>query len=395
MLICIVGVLYLWIFDHKIRSHTLSRLLVLIILAYVAMTLLWGLVAYLKHAVTAKALGYGLIVDLRFPIFFLVTWSVALRLSRLRNRWQWLISWPALIVVIFGLLQVFVLPHDFLKHFGYGPGRIPVAETINSNPNYIRIASTLRGADLLGAYLLIPISYLTVRLIGPKRNWRHVVFLLASLAALFYSYSRAAWIGAVLTIGIIVLLGIKSQKLRKALLLTAGGLVIIFGGLFVALHNNAQFENYVFHTQKHSAIKTTSDQQHLIAFKQGVSDLAHHPLGRGPGTAGPASVYNTGHPVRIAENFYIQIGQEMGWIGLILFMLINVGVGYLLWLRRSDPLALCLLGSFIGLTFVSMLSHEWADVTAAYVWWGLAGIAMAPIPQSSKKHGAQTLTTVH
>ena len=26
-----------------------------------------------------------------------------------------------------------------------------------------------------------------------------------------------------------------------------------------------------------------------------------------------------------------------------------------------------------------MLSHAWTDDTLAYVWWGLAGIAMAPL----------------
>ena len=74
----------------------------------------------------------------------------------------------------------------------------------------------------------------------------------------------------------------------------------------------------------------------------------------------------------------MQIAQETGWIGLGLFVLINVGVGYLLWLRRDDPLALSLFASLIGLTFINLLSHAWADDTLAYVWWGLAGIAMAP-----------------
>ena len=120
------------------------------------------------------------------------------------------------------------------------------------------------------------------------------------------------------------------------------------------------------------------------------------PFGRGVGTAGPASVYNRGKG-RVAENYFIQIGQEAGWIGLMLFLLINAGVGYLLWVRRADPLALSLLAGLIGLSFVNLLSHAWSDDTLAYVWWGLAGIAMAqpavaaavtlPAKKVSKKHG--------
>jgi hypothetical protein len=385
LLLCVIGVLYLLAFDHKIRTHTLSRRLVWIILAFCAFNLLWGVVAYENHNVSAKALGYGLIVDLRFPIFFLVTWAVALRLTRLRTHWQWLVLGPTLVVVIFGLLQIFVLPHNFLKHFGYGPNTIPIQETINHNSHYLRIASTLRGANPLGAYLLVPISLLSVQLSGLKRNWRQALFLAASLMVLFYSFSRSAWVGAVLSIAVILLINLKSQKARRSLIIVLGLLLIVFAGVFITFRHNTRFQNFVFHTQSNSAVKTTSDQGHASALRSGLRDLVHDPLGRGPGTAGPASVYNTPHAARISENFYVQIGQETGWLGLFLFVLINLGVGYLLWLRRSDPLALSLFASLIGLTLINMLSHAWADNTLAYVWWGLAGIAMAPLPGSLKK----------
>src|SRR5437868_1362507 len=65
LLLCGIGVLFLLITDHKIRYHTLSRRLVQVILLYALVNLLWGLVAYHQHAVTAKAMGYGLIVNLR------------------------------------------------------------------------------------------------------------------------------------------------------------------------------------------------------------------------------------------------------------------------------------------------------------------------------------------
>jgi len=387
LVVCVVGALYLIVFDHKIRTHTLSRRLVWLILIYCALNIIWGVVAYKEDSVTAKALGYGLIVDLRFVIFFLVTWSVALRLGRLRSHWQKLLMWPAVVVVGFGLLQIFILPHDFLRHFGYGSNTISVFETINHNKQYVRIASTLRGANPLGTYLLIPLSLLSLQLLGAKRNWRQVLFFVGTLIVLFFSFSRSAWIGAILSMVVIAAVRLKSEKARKLAVLGSGVVVIIGIGLFAALHNNVRFENFVFHTQTHSAVKTTSDQGHALALRSGLHDLTHEPLGRGPGTAGPASVYNSPHPGRIAENFYIQIGQETGWIGLLLFSLITCGVGYLLWLRRSDPLALTLFASLIGITFINMFAHAWADDTLAYVWWGLAGIAMATIPSSLKRDG--------
>lgn len=374
-----LGALYLIAMDQKIRTHTLSRRLAWLILLYIGLTVIWGLLALNQHDVTPKALGYGLIVNLRYLAFFLVTWAVALRMSRLRSHWQWAVYWPAMGVVLFGLLQIFILPHDFLRHFGYGAATIQAFETINHNKDYIRIASTLRGANPLGAYLLIPISLLAVLLLNPKRRtWLQAGFLASLLAVLFFSFSRSAWIGAALSILVVLAVSVRTRLSR----LTAVGIIVALlvagAGLSLAFHQSARFENFIFHTQTNSAVKTTSNDRHLSALKTGLGEIWDHPLGQGPGTAGPASIYNTGHNPRIAENYFVQIAQETGWLGFALFMLINAGVGYLLWLRRSDPLALSLFAALIGLTFINLLSHAWADDTLAYVWWGLAGVAMAP-----------------
>jgi hypothetical protein len=389
LLLCAVGVLYLFIFDQKTRFNTLSRRLVWLILIYVALTVVWGLIAYAGHDVTAKALGYGLIVNLRYPIFFLITWSSGIRMTKLRTNWQKLVILPAVIVILFGLLQVFVLPHDFLKHFGYGPNTIPVIETINNNAKYIRIGSTLRGANPLGAYLIIPISLVTIMLSKPGNRLKKSLFLLCAFIVLFYTFSRSAWIGTIvslITLGLTYKMKAEHKKLVFGL---AGSIVAIAIVIALGFHNNVKFQNFVFHTQANSTVKTTSDQGHLSGIKTGLSNIVHSPLGRGPGTAGPASIYND-NKARISENYFIEIGQEVGWLGLILFILINVGVGYLLWLRRDDPLALSLFASLIGITIVNMLLYAWSDDTLALIWWGLAGLAMAPYPHKKQEISASS-----
>lgn len=379
LVLCMAGALFLVAIDHKIRYHTLSRRLVWLIIAYMVLNLVWGILALNQHDVTVKALGYGLIVNLRFLAFFLVAWAVAIRLNRLRNNWQKLAIWPAIGVVVFGLLQVFVLPHDFLRHFGYSDATIPAFETINHNRHYIRIASTLRGANPLGAYLIIPISILTVQLLRHGRNWRQAALLGGALITLFFSFSRSAWIGASLSLVALLFFSRLSRQAQRVALLSITGLIMVGAVTALAFHQNSRFQNFVFHTQTGSQISKSSNDDHLAATKAGLDDLIAHPLGSGPGTAGPASVYNN-HPTRIAENYFLQIGQEVGWLGLAMFVTINIGVGALLYVRRSDTLALSLFASLIGLTFINMLSHAWTDDTLAYVWWGLAGIAMAPLP---------------
>lgn len=377
LLVCAVAAIFLLITDKKMRGGTLNRRLVWLILAYIALTLICGLFALNRGAVTPFAMIYGLVDNSRFLIFFLITWLVSLRLSRLHTYWQWMILWPATFVIGFGILQLF-LPNDFLAKFGYGLNTISPYFTINSNEDFVRIASTLRGPNPLGAYLIVPITMLTALLLKKKIEHKQIVLLGAALLCLVFTFSRSAWIGALVSLAIVVAVSLKTHRARQ-IALAASGVVLLLGlGSFALIRQNDTFENVVFHTQAESQIELDSNESRATALKSGLHDVAYNPLGSGTGTAGPASAHNDKCPTRISENYFVQIGQETGWLGLGLFILINIGVGYLLWSRRSDPLALSLFASLIGLTIVNMLSHAWTDDTIAYIWWGLAGIAMAP-----------------
>lgn len=380
MALAFLGVLYLLAFDRKVRHHTLRRKLTWLIVAYILVQILWGLWAWRAGDVTLKAMAYGVLLNSRFLLFFLLGWAVAIRTERFERRWPKLLLWPAVLVVLFGLLQVFVLPIDFLRHFGYGPGTIDPYETINNNIDFIRYMSTLRGANPLGAYLLIPISALVVLLVRFPRswNWTKGLLLAGSLAMLLFSFSRSAWIGAAFSILTAVIFASKSVWWRQhRRLLASGAVAITAAGVLSAftLWNNTHFQNFIFHTQDNSIAAISSNDDHASALRRGLADLEADPLGQGPGTAGPASVYNN-HEARISENYYIQLAQEAGLPGLLLFLTIVGAVGYLLWTRRETTLALSLLAALVGISVVNLLSHAWTDDTLAYVWWGLAGLAI-------------------
>jgi O-antigen ligase len=375
-----LGVVYLLIFDRKVRQHTLRRKLTWLIIAYVLLQILLGFWAWQNDDVTTKAVFYGVLLNSRFLIFFLLGWAIAIRTERFERRWPKLMLWPAVLVVLFGLLQVFALPVDFLKHFGYGAATIEPYETINSNMDFVRYASTLRGANPLGAYLLIPISALVVLLVRFPRswNWTKGLLLAGSLAMLIFSFSRSAWIGAALCIVVGAVLASKPswwRKYRLPLASTAVALLLALVGTAFILRDNVHFQNFLFHTEDNSKVAISSNDDRASALQNGLQDVVEEPFGQGPGTAGPASVYNNGE-TRLAENYYLQVGQESGWLGLGLFITIVAGVAYLLWTRRHTTLALSLLVALVGISAVNLLSHAWTDDTLAYIWWGFAGLAI-------------------
>ena len=376
-LMVIVG--YWLVREKSLRVQLFKSVLFRLIVAYALLTILLGIVALLKEQVTLKALGYGWIVNLRYISFFLVTLVVALRSEWLQTKYVRLLLWPAIFVGAFALLQYTVLPHNFLSHFGYNAQTIVPIETINDNPNYIRVQSTLRGANPLGAYMVVILA--AVVALWPthrkQRQWLAGVGLLAGEALLF-SFSRSAWLGAVLAVGVVVWLSIRTKKARLVAGSIAAGVVLMGIVGFLTLRNQAAVQNALYHTDEHSKVALSSNEARAAALKDGLSDVVHEPFGRGPGTAGPASAYNGSHGARIAENYFIQIAQEVGWLGLALLLTIFSLIMYDLVLKiRTSPLALLLFASFLGLTIVNLLSHAWVDDTLAFTWWGLAGVALA------------------
>ena len=375
----VVAIAALWR-DKKLfaalRASQVSRYL----LAYVIVQLIIGAWALAAHHVTKTALADGLVLNLRLPAFFFASQVLASRSTWLQAHWQKIVLVPAAVVVLFGLLQVFVLPNNFLQHFGYGPNTILPYETVDQKLAYIRAQSTLRGPNPLGAYLVIVVAALAVGF--AKRSQLRTKTLLGfgvvgTFALLAYTYSRSAYLGAGAAGVAVGWWSVKSAWVRRVALMCGAALAVIAGGSFLWLRHNDRFENTFFHTDRQSRSVESSNQARGSALEQGLRDVVREPFGEGPGTAGPASAHNTGHPARIAENYYLQIGQESGWLGLGLFAAINIVIARQLWERRTGALPLVLLASLVGITIINMLSHAWTDDTLAILWWSLAGSALA------------------
>jgi hypothetical protein len=369
----------------KLRQEFRRGWLFWCIASYTVLHVVLGAVALSKGQVNIYALGYALIINLRPLLIFCLAFVAGSRTPWLRDHWRPLLLWPAAVVIGFGLLQTFVLPANFLQHFGYNTATITPYETVDQKLSYIRIQSTLRGANPLGAYLVLALSGVMVLLLKSKFKGRGtddqrqvigITLLSAGLIVLVSTYSRSAYVGMALAALTAILLIVHGRKAKQRLAAVLAVLVIVGAGALVMLHNNSQFENTFFHTDETSASAISSNGQHASALRGALSDVAHEPFGRGPGTAGPASTHNNA-PARIAENYYLQIGQETGWLGLALFVAIVAMVGRRLYALRADPLARTLLASLVGLSFINLALHAWTDDTLALLWWGFAGVAIA------------------
>lgn len=164
-------------------------------------------------------------------------------------------------------------------------------------------------------------------------------------------------------------------------------------------------------------LRSISNRHHIERVQEGFVTMIEHPLGLGLGSAGPASnrvsdpclTFDAGSDISWAkdrddlclfvggvqmqpspevktckcaflpENWYVQVGVELGVIGFVLFLVL---VGKLLvsgfwFLVRRDYVGSAVFLSFLGISIASLFLHAWEDSAVAYTVWGVVGIVMS------------------
>lgn len=347
-------------------------------------------VALVFHLST-KAIVAGLMIDLRYIAYFALVYVFLRLYPHYRPSFLKVAMYGAAIVVGFAVLQL-ILPHNFLSHLGYGDKTIEPYITIDKNPAFVRENSTLRGPNPLGAYALMVLTAIVAYSAYMRDKLREnrvrnilLFFAIAGIIALAVSYSRSAWIGAVIAVLIAYITKYHNVFNPRRLGLIAAATLVIVAIAYSARHSYF-VQNVVVHNNPTTGASIDSNTGHLDSLKAGLEDSLSHPLGRGVGSTGSASLF-TNQPA-IVENQFLFVAHEVGWPGIVLYIAILVTVLIRLWRRRNDWMALAAFASGIGLIVIGMMLPVWADDTVSIVWWGLAAVVLAPGKEET--HGRAT-----
>lgn len=355
--------------DRALGKFLLNYPLNRIILIYAGLHLL--LSAALRPELLSNL--HSIKINLEFLILFVSAQAVIWRsrpdhTDRILSN---IIIASGVIVALFAVAQAIILPKDFLSHFGYGPGTINPFLPISGDSSLFRVLSTLGGPNQLGQYLILPLACTTYRAIK-TRKYSWLIFTVPIVTALYFTYSRGAIIGALLALGVI---GVHHFGWRKAALALVTIILIATGVSYIYLKNSSKDSEITYVIFHGSSISdSVSNNDHIKSLKTATSTVINDPLGRGPGTAGPASYYLKNQVGLISENYYLQVAIEVGIVGLLLFLTIVVMAFLeLSKLSPSNVLGFSLVATLIGWSFVNIFSHGWADSTASLIWWGSAG----------------------
>jgi hypothetical protein len=375
-----VAVITYGVAKESLRKKLLEDHLIWFTALYSFLTLI---VFIVSQSYENKAGFAGLIFNLRFiALFFIVRilmYGIAKSNEKIIRVRGFLSKWVVIIassIALFGVVQTVILPSDFMTHFGYnGVTTINPVSTVDDNANARRAFSTLNDANEFGAYLIIPIAFAVERLMRTKR-WYYATTTAVMVLGVYLSHSRAAILGLVAAAVIFCTPYLKRKLDRQKTILVGVGSVSLIAAILITATVYPSVRLAVFHSSpEDSSLVQGSTFDHYSATKDGIKDALNHPLGRGVGEAGPASFYHTEDgKSRIAENYYVQIAQEVGLAGLALFITaIVIGLRQVL-STRDDAYSWSFFAGFVGVAIVAIFLHTWASDSISYIAWGLLGV---------------------
>lgn len=299
-----------------------------------------------------------------------------------------------LAILTFGLLQIFLLPPSFLEFFGYSSGLagynqtgvLPTYELLNpALPGIYRVQSFLPGALQFSSYLLLLFFLVFGLFVYSKKMKKYLSIMLVFLfIALVFTFTRSAWIG--LSVAMLVSLFII---IRNKYYVVVSSFVVALVGYFSfrELSNNLKFQAIFLHGMVRDNELFGSTLGHLNSMKESFVLLLSNPLGLGLGVSGPASRY--AEDALIPESWYLQIGSELGILGLIIFLAILIVVAKYLFdiFKKSKDLlykslGLGLLGALMAISVSSLFLHTWADTATVYPFWILFGLLVSQVDNS-------------
>jgi len=376
ILMLVAGVALLVILFKTKQFKILRDPIIIAIGAYATLHLV--LLAY-KPTGPASSLA-GLAIDLRYVLYFSLVYLAMRLYPKYRQVFIRVGIAGALIALVFALLQVFLLPKDILKYIGYNINTISPYLAVDQNQDFIRINSTFRGPNPLGAYagmvLILIVAAVASRKVKKDKLTLVLVSILSvgGLVALWSSYSRSALIGTGAAIAIVLaVVTVKNKILFKPWFAVIAVLVVVVGS-YLALNNSSFVSNVILHENPNGGSSENSNEGHISSLQDGLSQMVRQPLGDGIGSTGSASLF--GSQPTIIENQYLFTAHEVGWLGLVYFVAIFGMVMSGLWKLRKNWLVLGLFASGIGLALIGLLLPVWVDDTLSIIWWGLTGIVV-------------------
>lgn len=269
------------------------------------------------------------------------------------------------IIIIFSLLELFGIKIPLTTSFS-GPGALESNHVVGKL-DVSRLGSVLAGPNALGLYLLALTGYF----LGSFGFLKKVNYLWIVYAGfLVLTFSRSAIVGLLVMILLAFFLLVKEKMnwLMGVICVMLLSVIFLSGGIF--LYRNDQTKDYFTHSDSTSL---RIEQYKRVWDSRGEIGL----LGRGSGTAGPSSQLRLdGGENHWTENIYLDIFEELGLIGLILFIILIKSIAIIAWKNKDRSEGKTALMVILAFALAGLFINIYTGQAGLYLLILIAGLAL-------------------
>lgn len=329
----------------------------------------WGLCSFFwREASIAQWLkGY------RFtyvPIFLFLILSCTQFIEKEKNILSKILLYSSVVVILFAVLELMGIKLPLTTSLS-GAGALESNHVVG-RINVARLGSVLAGPNALGLYLLAMVGFF-LGSFGTLKKVNYLWILYAGFLLLTFSRSSVAG----LIVMILTALFLIIRKKTGWFLAFASILFVLsllsYGGAF--LYTNEKTRDYLTHSDSTSM---RFEQYERVWDTRNEIGL----LGRGSGTAGPSSQYRLdGGENHWTENIYLDIFEELGLIGLILYLIIMLYLIAFAWKNKNQDRGKTALFITIAFAFSGIFINYYTGQAGIFLLWLASGLMM---PGNSK-----------
>ncbi len=252
------------------------------------------------------------------------------------------------------------------------PSNITIYGSVGGG-SIVRIGSVFVDTLVLSWWLVLPFAVAFERVVRRTATPAVLVSTILIGAALLLTQTRSSILAGL----IVAFLALQPAAGRRRHWRTQ--VALILAGLAL-LAVPAAFASHL--ATRVAETGTAADQSsagHLSGWSAGVRTLAAHPLGQGLSTAAGTGQRYQVTSVTIPENYYLNVGDEVGVLPMVAFVALTVVL--LVRLRRSaredaDPLITAAWAGGIGLAVSALFLQTWISFDVAWTFWGIAGATL-------------------
>jgi hypothetical protein len=247
----------------------------------------------------------------------------------------------------------------------------------------IRAGGWLYDPLSLGFFMVLPVA-LAFRNLARRRS-TPVAWVVAGLVGvtLVLTLTRSSVVAAVLSVLLLLLAAGRYRLGGRTKLLVATLLAVLVVAPFVGQSSLlARIDSAV-------QGKDVSAAEHASSSTRALEQLVAHPAGRGLGSNPVTATLEGTRSGITSENAYLQIGNELGVVPMLVFVLLVLvtQADLLIAARRRDDLSIeaVVWAAGWGLAFNGLFLHVWLSIPVALTFWSLAGAATStPQPAAAE-----------